>query len=194
MKKQLFIFAFLSTFAFYNCRNNTIPPEQEDKTEGAFYPIGSFIRSQLLYIDSMPLAVIRYTTLEHVRDTAIMEKKDFKAVATTFMNPDIGSPELKSQYEETSFIDATLGTITLTYLARHNDAVIKKADILLDQKNTHVKNIYIEKTLPGTDSSVTKKMLWTANRNCQITTLIQKKGQPEKIMLERYVWDDREPF
>lgn len=169
-------------------------PRQKDNADGEFYPIGSFIRSQLMYIDSMPLAVIKYTTLDNVTDTAIMEKNDFKAIAATFMTPDIGSPKLKPQYNETSFIDATLGTITLTYIAKHNDAGIKKADILLDRESTGVKTIYIEKNLPAADSSVTKKMLWTANRNCQITTLVRKKGQPEKIILERYVWDDRELF
>ncbi len=193
MKKQLFLLALLSTLALYNCRNNT-SPGQKDNADREFYPIGSFIHSQLLYIDSMPLAVIKYTTLDNITDTAIMGKNDFKTIADTFMTPDIGSPELKPQYKETSFIDATLGTVTLTYTAMDIDSGIKKADVLLDQESTSVKNIYIEKILPGTDSSVTKKMLWTANRNCQITTLIRKKGQPEKIVLERYVWDDREPF
>jgi hypothetical protein len=106
------------------------------------------------------------------------------------MTPDISSPELKSQYEEHSFIDATLGTITLTYTATNDTLPVRKADILLDQENTGVRTIYIEKNIPGADSSVIKKMLWIANRNCQITTLVQKKGQPENIILERYVWDD----
>ena len=194
MKKQLFIFALLSTFLLYNCRNNTTSSGQKDNADGEFYPIGSFIRSQLMYIDSMPLAVIKYTTLDNITDTTLMEKNDFKATAADFMTPDIGSPGLKPQYNETSFVDATLGTITLTYTAMHMDTGIKKADILLDQENTSVKNIYIEKILTGADSSVTKKMLWTANRNCQITTLVRKKGQPEKIILERYVWDDRPPL
>lgn len=145
-----------------------------------------------MYIDSMPLAVLKYTTVNHVTDTSIVEKKDFKAIAATFMTPDIGSPELKPQYEETSFIDATLGTMTLTYIAKNEKTAIRKADILLKQENTGVKNIYIEKIIPGTDSTITKKMLWTANRNCQITTLVQKKDQPEAITLERYVWDDKD--
>lgn len=145
-----------------------------------------------MYIDSMPLAVLKYTTINHVTDTSVVEKKDFKAIAATFITPDIGSPELKPQYDETSFIDATLGTMTLTYIAKNETAVIRKADILLKQENTGVKNIYIEKMIPGTDSTITKKMLWTANRNCQVTTLVQKKDQSEVVILERYVWDDRD--
>ena len=93
--------------------------------------------------------------------------------------------------EEHSFIDATLGTITLTYTAKNDKVQIRKTDILLNQENTGVRTIYVEKIIPGSDSSVIKKMLWIANLNCQITTLIQKEGQPEAVILERYVWDDR---
>lgn len=193
MKKKLFVFLVLLIFAFCNCRNNTTASsgKKEDNSVQAYYPIGNFIRSQLIYIDSMPLAVLKYTTVRQVTDTSIIEKKDFKDIAAAFMTPDIGSPELKQQYEETSFIDATLGTITLTYAAKNEKVIIRKADILVKQENTGVKTIYIEKIFPDTDSTVIQKMLWTTDRNCQITTLVQKKDQPETITVERYVWDDR---
>ena len=193
MKKQLFIFFILLPFALYNCTNNDTSSDhsKEDTAGKAFYPVGNYIRSQLAYIDSMPLAVIKYTTIHNVTDTSIIEKKDFKHIAAAFITPDISSPEFKSQYEEHSFIDATLGTITLTYTAKNDKVQIRKTDILLNQENTGVRTIYVEKIIPGSDSSVIKKMLWIANLNCQITTLIQKEGQPEAVILERYVWDDR---
>ena len=193
MKKQLFIFFILLPFALYNCTNNDTSSDQskEDTAGKAFYPVGNYIRSQLAYIDSMPLAVIKYTTIHNVTDTSIIEKKDFKHIAAAFITPDISSPEFKSQYEEHSFIDATLGTITLTYTAKNDKVQIRKTDILLNQENTGVRTIYVEKIIPGSDSLVIKKMLWIANLNCQITTLIQKEGQPEAVILERYVWDDR---
>lgn len=193
MKKQLFIFLIFLPFVLYNCSNNNTSSDQpkEDTAGKAFYPVGNYIRSQLAYIDSMPLAVIKYTTIHNVTDTSIIEKKDFKQIAAAFVTPDISSPEFKSQYEEHSFIDATLGTMTLTYTAKNDKVPVRKADILLDQEDTEVKTIYIEKSIPGTDSSIIKKILWIANRNCQITTLVQKEGQPEDIILERYVWDDR---
>jgi hypothetical protein len=189
----LFIFFILLPFALYNCTNNDTSSDQskEDTAGKAFYPVGNYIRSQLAYIDSMPLAVIKYTTIHNVTDTSIIEKKDFKHIAAAFITPDISSPEFKSQYEEHSFIDATLGTITLTYTAKNDKVQIRKTDILLNQENTGVRTIYVEKIIPGSDSSVIKKMLWIANLNCQITTLIQKEGQPEAVILERYVWDDR---
>lgn len=185
MKKQLVVITVLLGLISYGCRES----RQQEQSGEPFYPIGNFIRSQLLYIDSMPLAIIKYTTLDHTTDTSIMNKDDFKGVAGSFMDPDISSPELSTQYNETSFIDASLGTITLTYLANNKNAKITKADVLLNAENTQVKTIYIEKNIPAADSLVIRKMLWTANRNCQVTTIIQNKEGEEKIITEKYVWD-----
>lgn len=190
MKKQVFVFLILFSGTFYGC-NQAATSSGTVRIDKDFYPIGNFIRSQLIALDSMPLAVIKYTTVNQVTDTSVVDKQDFKDVAALFMTPDIGSPELISHYDETSFIDATLGMMTLTYNAKDRDAVVRKADVLLKQDNTGVSTIYIEKLLPGTDSTVVQKLLWTANQNCQVTHIIQKKDQPEKIILERYVWDDR---
>lgn len=137
----------------------------------------------------MPLAVIKYTTIGGVTDTAIIEKSNFKGIARSFILPDIGSPKFKDQYKEESFIDATLGTITLTYTATNDTVEIRKTDVLLKQDDTKVKTVYVEKKITGADSSVIKKMLWTTNRYCQITTLLQKIEAPEKIIIEKYVWD-----
>lgn len=190
MKKELIIFICLCGLMFSNCQNSGNKKEAKEAVAEAYYPIGNYIRSQLLYIDSMPLAVIKYTTIEKNTDTSIADKKDFEAIANNFISPDIGDPELiRSQYQETSFLDASLGTITLTYLANNQEAAIKKADVLLNAENTRVKTVYIEKEFSNTDSSVIQKMLWGSNSYCQITSIIQKKGQPEKIVIEKYVWD-----
>lgn len=194
MKKQFFVFIILFSFSIFNCKNNDSASFGSGIAEQdtIFYPIGNFIRNELISLDSMPLAVIKYSTQKQVTDTTIIDKEDFKKIAALFMTPDIGSSELKSQYEETSFIDATLGMMTLTYTAKNETMLIRRADVLLKQDNTGVNTIYIEKMLPNKDSAVVQKLLWTAGRNCQVTSIVQRKGQPEVILLERYVWDDRE--
>lgn len=155
-----------------------------------YYPIAGYIKSQLRWLDSVPLAIIKYTTTNHHTDTSILEKKDFNSIAEQLVLPDISSAALKSQYEEVSFIDASLGTISLTYSATNDTALIRKADVLLDQNSTAVRTIYIEKISRVSDSTVTRKILWTANKNCLVTTITQKPNAPESILEEKYVWDD----
>lgn len=191
MKKLLF--PFVLSLVFISCHNNTgTKSEKKDSTATNFYPIGNFIRSQLQYLDSVPLAIIRYSTANQISDTSVIEKAVFGSLATALITPDISAPALKAAYVETSFIDATLGTISLTYTANSDETPIKRADVLLNQENGAVKTIYIEKNLSRQDSVIVQKILWTANRNCQITTLTQKANQPERIVVDRYVWDDRE--
>ena len=154
-------------------------------------PITGYIKSQLRWLDSVPLAVIKYTTINLRTDTSIIEKKDFNAIAEQLFLPDISVLPLKEQYDEVSFIDASLGTISLTYAARNDTALVRKADVLLNQTNTAVSTIYIEKASQLSGSTVTQKILWTANKSCLVTTITQKTGTPERVTEERYVWDDR---
>lgn len=180
---------------FFSCKSNpdSVAASQQDTSTAnkEYYPISGYIKSQLLWLDSVPLAVIKYTTKDHHTDTSIVEKKDFNSIAEELSLPDISSSALKNQYDEVSFIDASLGTITLTYSAKNDTALVRKADVLLDQNSTAVRTIYIEKIVKVSDSISTRKILWTANKNCLVTTIIQKPGSPESILEEKYVWDDR---
>lgn len=164
-----------------------------DNCKKQYYPIAGYIESQLKYLDSVPLAIIHYTTIDNVTDTSITGKSDFrKSIGNAFIQSDISSAERKKNYDETSFIDASLGVITLTYTPRKNvnDLPVNKIDVLLNYDNSAIKTIYIEKTLKSGDSTVLKKMLWNANKSCQVTSIIEKDNLPAKTIQERFVWDE----
>ena len=190
MNKFQIITAFLFSLVLIGCNNGESSTEVPGP-EKQFYPISSYIESQLKYLDSVPLAIIHYTTINNATDTGITEKKDFRtSVGKAFIESDISGADQKKNYEETSFIDATLGVITLSYAPKRDGLPIQKAYVLLSQENSAVKTIYVERTMQGGDSTVTKKMLWNANKSCQVTSIIQKTNQPEKTIQERFVWDE----
>lgn len=191
--KKYFLIA-ISICIVLSCKNNSgtsSADQHQDTAQKEFYPISSFIQAQVKKLDSLPLAVVKYTTINNQTDTSILEKKEFAAVAENFATPDITAPGTKNQFEETSFIDASIGTVTLTYLAKNDTISLRKADVLLKQDNSRVSTIYIEKKDAVVNGSKIQKILWTADRNCQVTTLLQATGLPEKVIIERYVWDDR---
>ena len=174
-----------------NPASNAASQQDTSASNKEYYPISGYIKNQLKWLDSVPLAIIKYTTRDHHTDTSIVEKTDFNTIAEDLSLPDISSSILKKQYDEVSFIDASIGTISLTYSATNDTALIRKADVLLDQNSTAVRTIYLEKISRISDSTCTRKILWTANKNCLVTTIIQKPGSPESILEEKYVWDDR---
>lgn len=195
MKLYFLLFIIWMGVILSGCKSGTTPvagSEQDTSTVNKeYYPITGYIKSQLRWLDSVPLAVIKYTTISLRTDTSILEKKAFNAIAEQLFLPDISALPLKEQYDEVSFIDASLGTISLTYAARNDTALVRKADVLLNQSNTAVSTIYVEKISRIADSTLTQKILWTANKSCLITTITQKTGTSERVTEERYVWDDR---
>jgi hypothetical protein len=195
MKFYFLLFILWTGIILSGCKPGAAPVAgSEQDTPAAnkeYYPIAGYIQSQLRWLDSVPLAVIKYTTVNNHTDTSILEKKDFNAIAGALFSPDISVLPLKEQYDEVSFIDASLATISLTYAARNDTALVRKADVLLNQSNSAVSTIYVEKISRVADSTLTQKILWTANKSCLVTTITHKTGTPERITEERYVWDDR---
>jgi PBP1b-binding outer membrane lipoprotein LpoB len=160
--------------------------EQKDKS---FYPISSFIQSELHLIDSLPLAVFKYTLTELKTDTQLVEKPVFRKIAEYFISPDITIEPLKKNYTETVFMDATINTVTFSYTTLDTTAAIRKIDVFINPETDKVKNIYVEKITHNGDSLVTQKMIWTSGKYCQVSTQISKSGEAELIRKEKYSWD-----
>jgi hypothetical protein len=160
--------------------------EQEDKS---FYPIGSFIRSELALVDSLPIAVFKYTIKDQKTDTQLLAKPAFRNIAETFLTPDITVDPLKKKYKETVFMDATINTITFSYTAEDSSSEIQKIDVFINPETDRVKNIYVEKIIRGVDSSITQKMIWIAGKHFQVSTLVTHKNKAEESLQEKYSWD-----
>lgn len=192
MKKICCLIAFVILIASA-CKNKSgsSGEQNRDNATEEYYPVSSYIQSQVKKLDSLPLGIIKYTTVGNKTDTAVVDKKDFASIAAYFSSPDITVPGFKNQFDEASFIDASIGTIALTYTAKNDTITLRKADVLLKQEDSRVRTIYIEKKKPVTEGTLIQKMLWTTDRNVQITTIEQSKEAPEKVTIEKYVWDDR---
>ena len=160
--------------------------EQEDKN---FYPISSFIKAELQLVDSLPLAVFKYTTKDEKSDTTLIAKPDFRKIAESFIIPDITQEPLKKLYTESVFMDATLNLVTFSYTTEDNRAEIRKIDVFINPDTDKVKNIYVEKINRVGDSTITQKMIWTTGKHFSVSTIRSLKDQPEQTLQEKYVWD-----
>jgi len=160
--------------------------EQQDKS---FYPIGSFIRSELSLVDSLPIAVFKYTIKDQKTDTQLLDKPAFRKIAEAFLTPDITVDPLKKKYKETVFMDATINSVTFSYVTDDASAEIQKIDVFINPETDKVKNIYVEKITRGGDSSITQKMIWIAGKHFQISTMVTHKDKAEETLQEKYSWD-----
>jgi hypothetical protein len=185
MKRSiLYLFSFL-TLQSCNSSDSTKKNEDLDKT---FFPIAGTILTELKNIDSLPIAIIKYTVTGESKDTTILKKEDMKAVAEQLTKPDISLPEYKKYYKETVFMDNTTNTITMSYDTEDEKPEVRKIEVIIDANNQRVKSIYVEKLAQHDDSSLLKKMIWTTGKNLQVISIVNKKSEPESVKMEKYEW------
>lgn len=183
MKPILFAIAFVA----FSCGQNS---DSGSTTEGQkeFYPVMSFIREELALLDSLPVAVSLYRDSEGKADTSILEKLSFRRIAEAVGEPDISRDPLRKGYRETVYMDATMNLVTMSYRPTDESATVRKTDVYIDPATEKVKSIYIEKRLSEGNSTIVQKIVWSAGRQLQMTTLINTTGQPERVIQERYHW------
>ena len=159
--------------------------EQADKS---FYPVKSYVQTELAALDSLPVAVFKFTTVNGKTDTTIIEKDLLRKLAEELTSPDITIPPLKEKYKETVFMDETVNSVTLSYSSNTDDDVIRKVDVFVHPETEKVKYIYLEKIESRGDSSIVRKMIWTTGKYMQVTSVVQVKDLPAYGLQEKYVW------
>lgn len=168
--------------------NSSNPAEKNEDLDKTFFPIAGTIIAELKNIDSLPIAIIKYTTSGELRDTVIFDKKNMRTVADELIRPDISLPESKKYYKETVFMDNTTNSVTMSYVTEDEKPEVRKIEVTIDPDNQRVRSIYVEKLNRYDDSTKVRKMIWTPGKNLQVISLINEKNGGEKIRTEKYEW------
>lgn len=171
------------------CSSSNSEDENNDDVNKTFFPIAGNINAELKELDSLPVAVIKYTTEGDRVDTTIADKSELKAAAAMLLSPDISSPDLKKFYREDVLMDNTINTVTMSYTTRSEVPEVRKIEVMIHPDTEKVKSIYVEKLQKNGDTSVTRKMVWTPGRNLQMITMTSLPGQPDRIKTEKYSFD-----
>ncbi len=158
---------------------------QENKD---FYPVSAHIHAELALIDSLPVAVFLYREEGGRKDTTIVDKQAFRALAESIPQPDITQDPLKKSYTESVYMDATLNLVTMSYTPKTESGEIRKIDVYINPDTEKVKSVYVEKRVTGGDSTVVRKMVWTSGQQLQVTSLISREGREEHVIQEKYSW------
>ena len=181
---MLYFFSLL----FLSACNSSNPAGKNEGPDKVFFPIAGTILAELRNIDSLPIAIIKYTTAGDRRDTVIFDKKSMRIVADELIKPDISLPDSKKYYKETVFMDNTTNSVTMSYTTEDEKPEIRKIEVTIDPDNQRVKSIYVEKLNHFDDSTKVRKMIWTPGKNLQVISLINEKEGSEKIRTEKYEW------
>jgi hypothetical protein len=180
MKKSLAVFLCI---CFLACKNDIT----YDNKDVSFFPIAGNINADLKELDSLPLGVNKYTTINDKTDTTTASKEELAAMAKQMITPDIGSPELKNFYKETVFYDNSSDFLTMSYTTESDKPVVRKIDVLIRQETSKLRSIYVEKLEQSNDSTINTRMVWTAGKSLQVITMTGHKGK-EANSTVKYMW------
>lgn len=170
-------------------QNNTIATADSSSKE-PLYPYPQYIREQIAYVDSMPLAIEKIT-IENGKqvDSTVIDQPAFKQLAQNFTDPDPNTSELRPKYTEESFNDLTINSLTFSITAKNTDLPLQQADVLLNPDTKKVRSVFLKKYMVGGDSSETRQLLWTHNMSFQISSFVVHKDGREMNRIVKVIWD-----
>ncbi len=179
---------------FVSCKNNSESNEGK-QVEGVtkpepFYPFPQYLKEQVAYVDSMPLAVQMVVAVDgKTVDSGFIKKDDFKNRVTPFFAIDPNDEKWKEKYEENSFQDLTLNTITFSISTKDPDIELQQADVLLNPENKKVKDVMLKRNIVNADSSIMQNVLWVHNMKCQVSESISTSKGHNYTKVTNYIWD-----
>lgn len=166
-----------------------------DSTKKNYFPVADYIRSEIHYVDSMPLALLKYTTRDNHTDSSFIKGDEFHRLAQEFILPELAEEDFEKNYTQNAFEDETSGYLTFTYTPRDKDQSLQRVDVLVTPAaaaaNGHddVKSIYLQTAQSSGDTLVIKKMLWLAKKSMLIITSLQPHEKEPVTRQVKVVWD-----
>ncbi|PWT74228.1 MAG: hypothetical protein C5B59_11630 [Bacteroidetes bacterium] len=195
MKNYFFLFLF-ETLVFISCGHPEQPKSEPVATNDSadvknYFPVEDFLRSEISYVDSFPLRIVRYHTVGTKTDSGFIKSSDFDQMAKAFLPADLNDSAFQKKFTESSFIDQSTHLITFTYSTKNNQSGLQRVDVMATRgmNSDKVKSIYMEILENKNDSSIIKKMYWVAKKSFDIATIMQSGEQSSLLSRTRVVWD-----
>jgi hypothetical protein len=190
IKFKLSIFATILLLYFIACK-------QKEKNEERFFPVLSYIQSQVASIDTSLYSIRKLVYIDSLRtDTIYIPREQFRLIAKDFLSiPDLSSSEYYGRYAEEKQFDETMNRVVLTYMPLNPEKEeIQRQEVVIkpDPAGDKITNIIINSIVSTKDSSVQKRLLWKVDESFQVISTKQLNGQPETTSTIKVVWGENE--
>lgn len=179
-------FLVLTSFTYCGCKSTKNEPKD-------YIDISSYLKGQLRYIDTIPFAFLKVVQRDSIyTDSQYITKEQVKDIANQFLVEELEKKNFENNFQETSFADATIHTITITYEATNKNSPVTRVDVYVNPEKEQISQLYLVRNLERGDSVVSQQLLWKHNKSFVLITSVTKKDGTEKTLTERVIWDDRE--
>jgi hypothetical protein len=165
-----------------------------DSVRNSYFPIADYLEAEIMRVDSIPRAMMKYATRDGKTDSGYIQLSEFNTLALQFLLPEFKDGSFEKNYTESSFMDKTTQSVTFTYSAVDKDLPLQRVDVQANPTggNQQVRSIYFEKSRVSGDSVILQKMFWQGGKNFQVVSFIRIKGKPPVRQLLKVVWDNEQ--
>lgn len=194
MNKYCFIIiAFILLLSCNTEIKQNIPVAPVTKITDSFFPVTSYIKGQIITLDSLPITPLHITLIKGKADSVWLSKDKIKALLQPFLIPAITETNLIHHFKETRFNDQTINAITFTYdpVNKLPDSVsLRHWDVYINPEKGEVSKIYIVKEVLINNQKFTQQLTWQSNKMAKIVTILNKPGgELELVKEEIFTWD-----
>ncbi len=169
-----------------------IPPE-EKPIAASFFPVTSFIKGQIILLDSLPVTPMQITTIKGKSDSTWITKAVLKKLLLPFQTPVIDETSMVNYFTETKFKDQTLNAITFTYDPSQTipDTIsLRHWDVYVNPETGNVEKVYIVKTIKEQGANFTQQLTWQTDKLIKITTILNTADGNQELLKEVvFIWN-----
>ena len=176
-------------------KQTTADVATSDTTEiKEYFPVYDFLSTEISAVDSLPVGLKYYHTINQKTDSGYITHADFDKLASHFTPTDIKGERFQTDFKETSFYDRSTKTSTFMYQPLQPANPVKRIDILTKATDSYdkVTSIYIESLKDFADSVVLNKMIWKTGRFMQLNQQVTYPGKPSVERQIKVVWNNWE--
>lgn len=155
-------------------------------------PVTSFLKGQLLEIDSLPVTPLRIVTSNGKSDSTWLKRNDIRINAAPFLTPQIDSVTMHSLFSEKSFFDQTINEYTFSYdpkVKLPDSLHISHWDVYMDPQTNSITRVYMVKEKKENSINYTTQLTWVVNKWYSIRTIKEEEGKEPKINEVKMIWD-----
>lgn len=191
MKLNFNLIPVLASLLIIGCK------QKEKNNKEKFFPVLSFIQSQVADIDTSLHSIRKLVFVDSLRtDTIYIPREQFRQEAKDFLAiPDLSSSHYEDRYTEEKLFDESMNRVLITYTPlKPEKEEIQREEVLIkpDPSGDKITNIIINSVVNTKDSAVQKRLLWKVDESFQVTTIKQLAGQPETTSTFKVVWNENE--
>lgn len=186
--------ALLFFFFTGGCRSGNQPPKTKTTANDTarFYPLATFFKKEIEYVDLRNFPLYKITVKDGKKDSSVLNKEQFIALAQLFVDRSISAPAVKVMYKESVFHDLSTQSYTLNYSPVIRTAEVQNIDILLDDETNIVKRVFIKTAYSRGDTAIDEQCNWKANKSFQVNRFMQTKNGFKSTELNYINWDDKQ--